>query len=350
MQSLKHIKLFAVGFILVFLFTQCKKEDVLFPTKYISGKTFENGLRVEGHEFDSLIIEDCTFHNYPLNIGEADYIVIRNCLFENIDQNGVKVGFIGPAKHILIEGCTFRNIGYNAIDSHEDAPHGIIRNCYFKDVALSDIGAAMAQPHHGIYWKAKNVRIEGNTFINGLQNQGNAISVRSSGWIRNNTIKNSSKNGITYYANHPGGDSLLIENNFIVDPKYHSVVVSSAGNQSYHNQNVVMRFNSMVQTGDESIYVAADFESTTQLNIYGNVMVNPSENYFRTFYTIDSIHHNLTAPSDIGFIDRASGDLHITANSIANGYCSGLPNFPSTDIDNDPRTTTNLDVGADEIN
>jgi hypothetical protein len=46
----------------------------------------------------------------------------------------------------------------------------------------------MGQPHHGIYWKGKDVLIEENRFEAGEQPHGNAISVRSSGIIRKNII------------------------------------------------------------------------------------------------------------------------------------------------------------------
>jgi len=328
----------------------CSKEETPDVTDYLFNKTFENGLKIDGHEFDSLVIENCTFHNKSLRLGNVKNVTIRNCTFEDISFDGIKIGFIGDASNIIVDGCTFKNIGYNGIDSHERALNCTIKNCHFENVALSEVGAAMGQPHHGIYWKGKNVLITGNTFLNGDQPFGNAISVRSSGVVSKNTIRNAVKNGIMYYANHPGSDSLIIENNFITNSSFYSIIMGSDGNLSNHNQNVIIRFNSCAQTENESIYISESFETTTHISIYGNVLVNPTGEYYKTFFTVNDVHSNLTNTSDIGFINIENGDLHILPTSAANGFCNGLSDFPTTDIDGETRTTTNLDAGADEIN
>jgi len=204
----------------------------------------------------------------------------------------------------------------------------------------------MAQPHHAIYWKGKNVRIEGNYFEARSQPFGNAISVRSSGIVRNNIILNSPKNGIMYYSNHPGGDSLFIENNFLINNTY-GISVASLGNEEYHNKNVIIRFNSIIQDNNYSIYISEKFENTTSFGIYGNILVNPTENYLRTFYEVAGIYDNLERTSDIGFINAASGDLHLKADSEAIGFCTGLTDFPTFDIDGDLRNPAQLNAGAD---
>ena len=338
--------------ILLFFTTliSCIKEENLSTTNHLSNKSFNKGLRIDGHEFDSLLIENCTFSQKALNIGNANHITIKNCTFENIKDNGIKIGFIGEATGIRIENCTFKNIAANGIDSHENAANCIITNCYFENIAQSDIGAAMGQPHHGIYWKGKNVVIDGNEFVNGTQNQGNAISVRSSGIIKNNIIKDAAKNGIMYFSDHPGGDTLRIENNFIINSNNYSVILASNGTITNHNKNIIIRFNTMVQTKNESIYISEKFENTANISIYGNIIINSTENYFKTFYTLPDIYTNLKSATDIGFVNMATNNLHITNTSVANGYCATLENFPKTDIDNEIRTQLNLDAGADENN
>jgi hypothetical protein len=52
---------------------------------------------------------------------------------------------------------------------------------------------------------------------------------------------------------------------------------------------------------------------------------------------------------DIGFIDFNNRNLHILNSSSANNAAAGITTFPSTDIDNDSRSTDNIDIGADEI-
>lgn len=335
------------SFLIILLsLTACKKETTLETTSLVSGETFTKNLKVDGHEFDSLIIENCTFDGASLRIGNADFVTVRNCTFKNIKGNGIAVGFIGPASNIRIENCSFENIGFNAIDSHENAPNGVITNCQFKNSGLSQTGAAMAQAHHAIYWKGKNVLIEKSRFIGGEQPFGNGISVRSSGIVRQNTLSGFPKNGIMYFSNHPGGDSLLIENNFLYDNNF-SITLASKGDLSLHNENVIVRFNSMVQEENYSIHVGSDFETTTNVEVYGNIAVNPTEEYIQTFYDMVIVNYNLTSTSDIGFVDMANGDLHLTANSQAIGFADLVPNYPLVDIDGDTRTNP-INAGADE--
>jgi hypothetical protein len=336
-------------FTIAFLFS-CNKADRPSSLSDISNQTFTNGLRIDGHEYDSLIIENCVFKEKTLQIGNVDFVTIKNCTFENIKGNGIMVGFIGPTSNISIEDCDFKTISYNGVDSHERALDCIIKGCTFTDIALSQVGASMGQPHHGIYWKGKNVSILNNTFNCEDQPFGNGISVRSSGLVSGNIVSNAPKNGIMYYANHPGSDSLIIENNFLINNTFYSIICGSDGNTSNHNENVLIRFNSMVQTTEESIYISGDFEGTTNIEIYGNIMVNSTGSYFKTFYTLNSIHTNLKSTSDIGFVNMSEGDLHILNSSEANGYCDSLSLFPALDIDGEVRIQNNLDAGADEIN
>lgn len=327
----------------------CQKEDRLEVTNLVTNQTFTEDLRVQGHEFDSLIIKDCVFNGATLNIGDADYVKVENCQFKNIKNNGIKVGFIGPANSIEISNCTFENIGYNAIDSHEDAEFGVIHHCVFKKVALSDVGAAMGQPHHAIYWKGKDVHIYSNVFEGDGQNFGNGISVRSSGTIEMNRITGYPKNGIMYYANHPGYDTLLIQNNYVWGNEY-GITLASQGNESWHNANVIVRFNSVVCEKNRVLYVGQEFEGNTNIEVYGNILINPEGEYFKSFYDFDTAHYfmNLESKENIGFIDYNAGNLDLLPESIAQDYCAGMTNFPDIDIHGEPRESSTLNAGADE--
>lgn len=335
----------AIPILFIFLYA-CGKQVHISGVSEISGSTFTENVRVDGHELDSLIIQDCVFDGGSLSLGNVDHVTIRNCVFQNIDDNGLKVGFIGPCSGILIENCHFENIGFNGIDSHQDALNCTIRNCSFKQIALSEVGAGMAQPHHCIYWKGKNVRIEGNTFNAGGQPFGNGISVRSSGIIRNNIILHAPKNGIMYYSNHPGGDSLIIENNFLINNNY-SITVATLGQEEWHNKHIIIRFNSTIQSRNYSFYIAEGFENTTSFEIYGNLIINQTGEYYRTFFDLPETYQNLELTTFDGFISEDT-DLHLTEDNAAIDFCSGLVNFPTEDIDGDIRSGSNFNAGADE--
>ena len=335
-------------FIISLFFFSCEKDFYVQETVLLADQSFDIDVRVQGHEFDGLIIDNCTFDGGELYISDVDSVIVRNCTFMNQKKNGIRVGFGGTASHIIIENCTFQNIGYNGVDSHEDAPDCIIRNNYFEKCGLSDVGSAMGQPHHGIYWKGKNVQIINNEFNANDQNYGNCISHRSSGVIAGNTVYGSKKFGIMYFADHPGGDTLIIENNFIYNCA-NGIGITSPNMPEYHNENVVIRFNSLYDSETYNIYVSEYYEGNTNFFIYGNIVVDPEGEYLKSFYDVPE-SNNLFSTSDIGFVDAANGDLHITATSQAINFCVGLAVHPTTDIDGDIRISNSLDAGADERN
>lgn len=344
---MKFIFPYILFIILLTAISGCVKEEIFEGKGNIVGEAFNNLLRIQGHEFDSLIIDNCLFDGGGLNIGDVEHVVIKNCTFKNIKYNAIKVGFIGSAQNIIIDNCLFENIGFNAIDSHERAENCIIRNCTIREVALSDVGGAMAQSHHGIYWKGKNVLIENNIIDGKGQKFGNCISLRSSGIVRKNIVLNSPKSGLMYFSNHPGGDSLIIENNFFINNS-NAIICNTQGNFSYHNKNIVIRFNSLTQKNSTSININDRFQSTTQFFIYGNIVVNDEEDYIKLSFPVEYLDHNLLSSSDIGFVDRNS-DLHLNSNSIAKGFLSDLDiPFPTDDIDGDLRLNSTLSAGADE--
>lgn len=96
--------------------------------------------------YDRLIIENCSFRNKPLNIGNIKNGLIKNCVLEDIKENGLKIGLIEDASSITVKGCVFKTINYNGIDSYEKALNCTIKDCNFKDVVLSEIAAEMGQP------------------------------------------------------------------------------------------------------------------------------------------------------------------------------------------------------------
>ena len=334
--------------ILSLFFIGCQSEDVLEDTSLVDGKTYSHGLIVKGHTFDNLIIQNSSFSGKALTIENADNVTIENCTFNDINDNGIRVI---KSSNIVINNCSFQNIGFNGIDSHEQASGGTISNCTFQSCALSEIGKAMGQAHHSIYWKGEEVLIAQNNFDGASQPYGELISVRSSGIIRKNSIKNSPENGIKYYSDHPGGDTLLIENNILYNNSEYAISLGSSGKLSNHNNNIVIRFNTMAQDNDyESIYVNKDFQTTTNIAIYGNIAINPNKESLKTFYTLSNVTTNLEDTGDIGFVNYSGGNLHITASSSAIGYATTISDYPTTDYDGDTRTQATMDAGADEYN
>lgn len=120
------------------------------------------------------------------------------------------------------------------------------------------------------------------------------------------------------------------------------------GKDENHNENVIIRFNSMIQEANPSIQINEQFENTTSFAVYGNIMVNPTEVYIQVPFTLSYEEKNLTSTVDVGFANSNS-DLHINSSSAAFGYCANIQApFPNDDIDGDLRVLSTLNVGADE--
>ncbi len=104
--------------------------------------------------------------------------------------------------------------------------------------------AAQGAPHHGIYFCGNDFLISGNKIQNIYNNDGNCISVRSNGTIRNNIVSDATKNGIAYYSDHPNvGNKLLIENNIAYNCK-RGVSISNGGKP--YVENSIIRFNTLI--------------------------------------------------------------------------------------------------------
>jgi len=84
------------------------------------------------------------------------------------------------------------------------------------------------------------------------------------------------------------------------------------------------------------------------LNFLGNILIRTdggTEFIFSGLAYTD--WYNLSGNGDIGFVNFASRDLHLTIASEAIGFAVGIENYPEADIDGDLRDAI-LDAGADQ--
>jgi hypothetical protein len=84
--------------------------------------------------------------------------------------------------------------------------------------------------------------------------------------------------------------------------------------------------------------------------IYGNILIRKdgSPLYIFANSPYDSTR-NLLSDGDVGFVNFANNDYHITNSSPAYSFATGLTDFPSDDIDSDVRGSSRLDAGADQF-
>ncbi|MDD2386441.1 MAG: right-handed parallel beta-helix repeat-containing protein [Bacteroidales bacterium] len=316
----------------------------------IQDSTFTESLNIYGHTWDSAIIKNCTFTNTILSdgirIADADNVIIDSCIFYNIEGNGIRLHPIGVSDGIIIKNCRFDSIYGNGILADEQHINTEILNNTFNWIGLDSTGASIGQPHHGIYFSGNDFLISSNRIQNIYNNYGNCISVRSNGIVSKNVLSNATKNGITYFSDHPNlGNKLLIENNIVYNCQ-RGIRISDGG-EPYVDSSVV-RFNTVISNDYMCVSIGPDLNMS--IEIYGNILVRTdgSPNHIWAESPVSQTH-NVFSDEDIGFVNYLNNDYHITEQSIAYNFATGLLDFPLTDFENDLRNVNRLDAGADQF-
>jgi hypothetical protein len=347
--------LILISLIAIVLFS-CKKDEPVSPkeTNLISGETFNQTVLIDGHDYDNLIIENCTFGNIVgdgLQIRDVDNLIIRNCVFKDINGNAIRFRNSGSSNNVLIENNEIYNITHNGILSYQTHENTIIVGNLIHNIGTDGSSSIAGSPHHGIYFQGPNFLINNNTIYDVINNNGNCISVRSYGIISSNTLYSATKHGVSYYSDHPGlNGQLLVENNFIYDNTSRGTNLQTDGNSSNHIGNAIIRFNTIITSNKSCIGVSSGM-SDVAVEAYGNILirVDAGTNYVESSSPVTQ-SQNLQNSTDIGFANFSSRDLHITSSSNAVNFAANLVNFPSSDIDGENRSSATLDAGADEIN
>jgi hypothetical protein len=316
----------------------------------IEDSIFTTTLDLVGSGYNNAIIRNCTFKNTiisdGLRIANANNVIIDSCIFYNIQGNGIRLHSSGTSDGVIIKNCSFDSIYGNGILSAEQHSNTQILNNSFNWIGLDTQGAAQGAPHHGIYFIGDNYIIAGNHIRNIYNNDGNCVSVRSNGIVRNNVLYNATKNGISYFSDHPNvGNSLLVENNIVYNCQ-RGVTVADGG-EAYVDTTII-RFNTLITQDLMDISIGSGLSMVNK--IYGNILIRKdgSPLYIFANSPYDSTK-NLLSDGDVGFVNFANNDYHITNSSPAYSFATGLTDFPSDDIDSDARGSSRLDAGADQF-
>jgi len=337
----KQISTFLV---LIFTLSTLKSQIV------IQDSVFTSTLDLVGPSWNNATIKGCTFKNTILSdglrIANANNITIDSCTFYHIQGNGIWLHSSGISDGIVIKNCHFDSIYGNGILSAEQHINTQILNNQFNHIGLDTVSASLGAPHHGIYFCGNDFLISGNRILNIYNTNGNCISVRSNGIIRNNILSEATKNGISYFSDHPSlGNSLLIENNIVYNCQ-RGVSVADGG-KSYVDSTII-RFNTLITNDFMNISIGSGLSMINQ--IYGNIFIRQdgSNIYIWASSAYDSLK-NVLSNGDIGFIDYVNHDYHITNQSSAFSFATGIKDYPSKDFENDARESSRLDAGADQI-
>lgn len=315
----------------------------------IEDSVFTTTLDIVGSSWNNAIIKNCTFKNTILSdgvrIANANNVTIDSCIFYNIQGNGIRLHPYGTSIGVIIKNCSFDSIYGNGILSDEQHSNTQILNNNFNWIGLDTVSASQGAPHHGIYFVGNNFLISGNRIRNIYNNYGNCVSVRSNGIVCNNILSDATKNGISYFSDHPNIEStLLIENNIVYNCQ-RGVSIADGG-EPYVDSSII-RFNTFITDDYMSVSIGSGLSMINQ--IYGNIFIRKDGGTIFIYATspFDS-SKNVSSNVDIGFVDFINHNYHITPLCIANSYANGIAKFPLSDFEGDLRFASHLDAGADQ--
>jgi len=189
-------------------------------TRIIENLELTSTLRLVGPEWSNTLVRNVTIHDVAgdgIYLSGVTDVRIENCTIYNVRDSGIRLGIASSTENVVIASNTIHDTWRNGIAAGQRVEAGIdhkglqiLGNTVFN----TGIGGGEGL-YHGLYIQTQDFLIEGNRVGNSFD--GNGISVRSSGIIRNNYVSDSSKGGITYFADHMRGpsDHLLIEGNLI---------------------------------------------------------------------------------------------------------------------------------------
>lgn len=317
---------------------------IINGVRIVENQTFTSTLTIDGSGWDGAIIRNNIFRNQT---GSGIYISnVYNLTIENNEFYGMKSFAIKlrstqvrGTDNVIIQKNYFHDMPATSILSEEPNKNLQILNNYFRNVA-TDVNATTDQ--HAMYLKGPDVKVKGNT-IDGVPDA-NGISIRTSGTVRGNLVKNVARDGIKYYSNslEKGNGTLTIECN-VVEMSAHGGIAFSAGD-GVKIDRAIVRFNTLVNN-QKAMWIYENLDSV-DFQIYGNLVVEPSGDYF-SFVKYPSVDlGNYTSKEDVGFVSFSNHDYRLTSTSPARDYVSNVPGIPPYDFLKGSMGTDPYNAGA----
>jgi hypothetical protein len=324
--------------------------------KVIESQNFTDTLNLDTGDDNTLIL-NATFHDIDgaaITLRNVKNVYIKNCLIYNIKENGIVLRSTGGSQNVTIDGCTIHNIGRSGILAKRPHEGGNHTNLVIKNNTIYKTGKT--EYDHSIYVQAADSRIYNNTLYT---TGGNGVSIRTSGIVSGNRIRDAQKSCIRYYSNHIPGPSqaLYIQNNLCYQTRSYtgsagiSLVRANETSETWLVQNYYVRFNTVVIfTAQRYGFLAASEElKAKHIEVYGNIFINTQDkdgtlnrNY------LDYASSNYLSDSLKGFVNPTTQpyNFQLRLNSPARNYASREHDFPRTDINGNTRIAGHLDAGA----
>lgn len=245
----------------------------LMPTydRVIENLVLTSTMKLDGPEWDNTLIRNVTIENVDgdgIMLRNVQNVRIENVTIRNVSGDGIKLSTLGSTSNVVIASSTIARTGGDGINAGQREEAGVdhtglqILGNTIDTTGLNGNASGMI---HGMYVQCTDFVIEGNRILNSTD--GNAISARSSGVIRNNYIETTRESGIAYFADHAAGpsDTLLIENNTLVNTGNGTrmsdinLLYVPDGAEDTAVGTVIIRNNTMTDDDGQPIDVSADY-------------------------------------------------------------------------------------------
>ncbi|MFZ1469509.1 MAG: right-handed parallel beta-helix repeat-containing protein [Paracoccaceae bacterium] len=249
-------------------------------TRVIENLVLTSTLALDGPEWNNTLIRNLTIQNVQgdgIMLRNVENVRIENVTIRDVSGDGIKLSMTGSTTNVIIANSLIENTGGDGINAGHRASDGVdhiglqILNNTIDTTGLAGSNTGLV---HGMYIQSSDPRIEGNHILNSTD--GNGISIRSSGVIRDNFIDTTYKSGISYFADHAAGTSniLLIEDNVVIasgngDSRSDIDILGvSSGNLGNVVGTIIVRDNFLTAEGRDYVSISSNFSNL------GGVIVN----------------------------------------------------------------------------
>lgn len=243
----------------------------------IENVTYTDTLRLVGSEWDNTLIRNVVIENVNGNgalLRDVDNVTFDNVTIVNVDGDGIKLSTQGSTSNVVISNSDISRIGEDGINAGQRYRDGVDHpGLKILDNTIDQTGMNGGNDglRHGIYVQSRDFLIEGNRVSD--SEDGNGISVRSSGIVRDNYVEDSNDSGIAYFADHMGRNGTLrIEDNTVVDSGYTNgrsdIDLLSVPNKSYLVDAVSVRSNDL-DKGAAGVRVGNGYQNV-DVSVSGN--------------------------------------------------------------------------------
>lgn len=252
-------------------------------TRILENFVLNETLRLEGPEWNNTIIRNVIIEDVDgsgILLRDVENIRIENVTIRNVTGDGIKLSTLGSTRDVTITGSHISQVGDDGINAGQRADAGVdhpglqIIGNTIENVGLNGTNQGLM---HGMYIQSTDFLIEDN-YIKGVQD-GNGISVRSSGQISDNYIEDTRQSGIAYFPDNEKGpsDQLRIAGNVLVntgqgtDRSDINLLEIRSGSQDRVVSSIVIQDNIVTKPEETAITVNPDYaQQNVQVLQYWN--------------------------------------------------------------------------------